>query len=136
LVALGDVDAALAEADLSKSLLEAVPGLLPLAVAAIANALLALGRIQEACEQSEHAAALLETKGCPEDTEALVHVTWAQANLRAGNEDKAREIVAAAQTALHERADALEDDAVRNSFLTRVPAHAQTIALAKQLGIV
>ncbi len=135
LVALGDLDAALAEASLSKGLLEAVPGLLPLAVAAIAHALLALGRIQEACEQSAHAAALLETKGCPEDTEALVHVTWAQANLRAGNEDKAREIVAAAQTALHERADALGDDVVRTSFLTRVPAHAQTIALAKQLGV-
>ncbi len=135
LVELGQKDLALEEAERAKELLTAVPGLLPLAVAVVARALLSKGRVPEACSQSENAAELLEKHGCPEDTEALVHVTWAEANLQLGDEDKAREIVRTALTRLLERADALEDDAVREGFMTRVPSHKRTTELAEQLGL-
>ncbi|MEZ4220174.1 MAG: protein kinase [Polyangiaceae bacterium] len=135
LVALARLTDAETEAARSEQLLAAVPGLRPLAVAVQARVLLEQGKVQEACTHSAHAAELLAEHGSPEDTEALVHATWAEANRQAGDLEAARRIVKEATDRLSERARALSTAEAQQKFLERVPAHAELLRLARQLGV-
>jgi tetratricopeptide (TPR) repeat protein len=104
----------------------------PMALATQATVLLALGRAPEALEASREAVVGLAS-GCP-DGEALVWVTYAETLHANGMDAKARAVLAAARDRLMVRAEAIEDRALRESFLRNVPDNARILALAAERG--
>ena len=94
---------------------------------------LAEGRADEALATAEEAIAESEQLGMyPLNHEQLL-VTRAEALLALGRADEARAVSDAARADLLARAQRIGDEALRKSFLERVPSHARILALSANL---
>jgi tetratricopeptide (TPR) repeat protein len=131
LVALGRLDDAEAATTRALALLEDVATLHPYALAAHARVLLARGRVDEAVEAAERAHDAMQALGAVEEGEALIRLVHAEALLAGGRVDDARAALAEATRRVDERAARIADPALRESFVTRVPENARTVALSR-----
>jgi hypothetical protein len=106
------------------------------ALAARARALLGLGRPGEALEEARRAMATLEELGPNKmgELEAYVRVALIEALLASNDRRAAREEAQHAKERLAARAALIGDTTLRESFLSQVPEHARTRALAIDLG--
>jgi tetratricopeptide (TPR) repeat protein len=109
---------------------DVVPSVRPFALALLARALLAQGRSTEALVNAREAHAQLERMGIVDDGEATIRLALAECLIATGDEPAAREAVAAAAKWLHAIADNIDDPAMRDSFLTRIPEHRRIQDLA------
>jgi tetratricopeptide (TPR) repeat protein len=126
----GDAPSALAAARRGIEVLAGSPTLAAFGHAALATALRLSGETDEALVEAQRAMELLGGGEAPEEIEARVRLSFAEALQAAGKPELARSTIAAARTRLLERAQRIEDERLRASFLERVPEHRQTLALA------
>jgi tetratricopeptide (TPR) repeat protein len=134
LLAMGDVAGAEAEA---RAVAESSASPAPLragAFAALAEALRAAGRVEEALTDASDAARVLASLESIEDFEALIGRAHAEALWAAGRQEEARTAIGAAAGRLLARAARL-GDAVRARFLGAVPDNARIMALARDWGV-
>ncbi|HXU81627.1 MAG TPA: hypothetical protein VN914_09530, partial [Polyangia bacterium] len=106
-----------------------LPPLKPAALAALARALLAQNRRDEAVAASSEAHSLLESAGWVEDGEALIRLVYAECLIAAGSKAAAAHVLDKAVHRLDDRAAAIEKPEWRAAFL-RLPEHARTLELA------
>jgi tetratricopeptide (TPR) repeat protein len=106
----------------------------PFAIALLARALLAQGRNPEALVSARDAFAQLESLGVVDDGEATIHLALAECLIAAGDTLAAREVLEKAVSRILASAEAIEDPASRESFLTRIPEHRRILELARELA--
>ncbi|MBE7484920.1 MAG: protein kinase [Polyangiaceae bacterium] len=123
LILQGDAEGAVAEAERAVAMLAHVPPTRIHAMAVLAVALRAAGRLEDSLEMARSANAALNEVGSIADGEALVRLALADALIATGDEDAARDVARRAVARLRERAAAIGDPAVRASFLESVTAH-------------
>ena len=111
------------------TLLDASPGSRAMALAVLAQALLAQDKKAEGLEHAREGRELLRSLGALEEGEALVRLTFAEA-LAAQGDPGAQDAIAEAKDALLTRASNIHDAALRASFLECVDENAATLALA------
>lgn len=128
LLALGETEAAEAQATRAVTLLENVKPSLPMALAVLARVLLRTGRPEEALDRAEEGMALLEAHGV-DAGEAALRLVYADALQKTGDVDAAATAARAAIVRLNERASAITDEELRDAFLNNVPENAATLAL-------
>jgi hypothetical protein len=109
--------------------LQEVPPVLPAALAALARALLAQGRLDDALAAARDAHVRLESAGHVEDGEALIRLVYGECLIATGDTDNARAVLAKAAQRLEERARPIDKPEWRAAFFA-LPDHARTIALA------
>jgi tetratricopeptide (TPR) repeat protein len=115
---------------------ELVPSpLRPSALAALARAVLAQGRPDEALEHARRAHEMLDAVGHVEEYESLVRLVLAEALAASGDQAGARTALAAAASRLTARAGLIQDTAWRESFLTRLTDNRRTLELARAWGV-
>jgi hypothetical protein len=120
--------------ELARTALEAlavVPSTLLVGKAAMARALLAQGRLDEALAAARDAEALRASSDVHEDGEAATRLVLAETLLARGDTTAASDILDQAARRLHDRA-ALLAPAARDAFLSAIPDHARTLALARE----
>jgi tetratricopeptide (TPR) repeat protein len=125
----GAPSAAEVHARAAVALLDGVPTALPLALAELARALLAQGKVREALAEARRAHELLDAVGRVEDGEATIRLVYAEALAAAGARAAAREVLAAASARLESRAAGIARSEWRAKFLTRLRDHARTAEL-------
>jgi tetratricopeptide (TPR) repeat protein len=113
--------------------LDTVPSIRPFALALLARALLAQGRQAEALVSARDAYAQLESLGVVDDGEATIRLALAECLAAAGSASAAQEILDNAAKRIVTSAEAIEDLAVRESFLNRIPEHRRILELAHEL---
>jgi tetratricopeptide (TPR) repeat protein len=101
--------------------------------AVLARALLALGRIDDARAHATQAYEILVEVGGTDDGDATIRLARAEA-LHAARDPGARDAAIEARDRLLARAARIGDPALRHLFLTALPEHAKTIALADELA--
>jgi tetratricopeptide (TPR) repeat protein len=106
---------------------------LPGALAALAQALLQQGKASEALIPAQEAYHRLETLGRVDDGEALIRLIYAECLLEAGRSEEGRRALGNALRRLDERAAAIRDPEWREEFLSRIPTHSRTIAMATRI---
>jgi eukaryotic-like serine/threonine-protein kinase len=106
------------------------PGLCAYAHAVLARSLLGMGCPDQALAEARVALELLGTRGAPEEIEAQVRLSLAQAAAATGDRATAKDAIAHARARLLERAERIDDARLRRSFLERVPEHKTTLELA------
>jgi serine/threonine protein kinase/tetratricopeptide (TPR) repeat protein len=116
------------------ALLEGVPPFLPMALAALAQALLRQGRVDEAMGRATKAFETLQSLGRVEDGEALTRLVYAECLLAMDRADEARQVIADAAERLQRRASKISDPDWRRTFLQRLPVHARILALQSRLA--
>jgi thioredoxin-like negative regulator of GroEL len=99
----------------------------------LARALLAQGRPAEALVSSRDAYAQLERLGVVDDGEATIRLALAECLIAVGDTTAAREVLDKAAGRILASAEAIEDPAIRESFLTRIPEHRRILELAREL---
>ncbi|XYI03962.1 protein kinase domain-containing protein [Sorangium sp. So ce1128] len=129
--AAGDFGAAEADARDAAELLQVVPPSRAGALAALARALTAQGRADEAMAAAREASELLARYGGIEEFESLVLVAFVEAARSAGDLEVARAAAARACDRLLARAAAIPEAALRESFLHRVRENAMLLSLAR-----
>ncbi|WP_437624352.1 protein kinase domain-containing protein [Sorangium sp. So ce1151] len=129
--AAGDFGAAEADARDAAELLQVVPPSRAGALAALARALTAQGRADEALAAAREASELLARYGGIEEFESLVLVAFVEAARCAGDHEVARAAAARARDRLLARAAAIPEPALRESFLHRVRENAMLLSLAR-----
>ncbi|WP_437652969.1 protein kinase domain-containing protein [Sorangium sp. So ce1182] len=129
--AAGDFGAAEADARDAAELLQVVPPSRAGALAALARALSAQGRADEALAAAREASELLARYGGIEEFESLVLVAFVEAARCAGDHEVARAAAARARDRLLARAAAIPEPALRESFLHRVRENAMLLSLAR-----
>jgi hypothetical protein len=105
-----------------------------LALATLARGLAQARRADEARAAAAEAMEVLRAQGELEDGETAVRLAWVEALQAAGDGEAAAEAAREAALRLRVRADRITDRAWRESFLTRVPDNAATLAVAADLG--
>jgi hypothetical protein len=121
------IDDALAHTEYSNSL--------SVTKAVAARVALAESNIHRALELSHEARAHITQSSTPlEEMEASVRLVLVETLLAAGKLAAARADAQAAAERLLARAEGVEDLELRNAFLTCVPDHVQTLALARELN--
>jgi hypothetical protein len=108
----------------------------PAALAALARAVLAGGRVKEALQHARMANELLATIGHVEDYESLVRLVLAEALAAAGEVEPARATLRAAHERLMARAAQIANADWRAAFLTRNLDNARTVRLAREWQII
>jgi tetratricopeptide (TPR) repeat protein len=133
-IALLSSDAATAEREARTAVaaLQVAPPLRVTAVANLARALLAQGRVEEAVPVAREAFSALEAMGMIEEGESLVRLVYAEALRAAGLEAEFVAAIADARDRLYARASKISDPEWRRRFLTAVPDNARTLALASK----
>jgi tetratricopeptide (TPR) repeat protein len=106
----------------------------PFAIALLARALLAQGRPAEALVSARDAFAQLESLGVVDDGEATIRLALAECLVAAGDTLATREVLDKAVSRILTSAEAIEDPASRESFLTRIPEHRRILELARELA--
>jgi eukaryotic-like serine/threonine-protein kinase len=134
-LALGDFPAATAEAERAVAVLGDIPPLRIQARGTLARALLASDNVERALAEAETAHRELEKVGSMADGEAGVRLACAEALARAGQEERARKVLTRAKTRLVNRAEAIDDESARTTFLECVAENARTLRLAREWGI-
>jgi len=114
--------------------LAAVSATRPFAIALLARALLARGRPAEALLSARDAHAQLESLGVVDDGEATIRLALAECLIATGDTLAAREVLEKAAGRILASAEAIEDPAIRESFLTRIPEHRRILELARDLA--
>jgi hypothetical protein len=127
-----ELAAAESEARNATALLAETPPLLMYAFAVLSDILLARDRSTEALKAAQSAKAALDAGHTVEEGDALVRLTWAEALHASGDVAAACVAVRAARDRLLARASAIRDPELRRSFLESVPAHARTLAKARE----
>ena len=107
----------------------------PFAVALLARALLAQGRLAEALPNARDAFAQLEILRIVDDGEATIRLALAECLVAAGDQPAAHEAVATTTQWLRTRAETIDDPAMREAFLTRIPEHRRILELAREAGV-
>jgi tetratricopeptide (TPR) repeat protein len=102
----------------------------PAALAALARAALAQGRVDEALRHARKAHELLMEIGHVEEYEALVRLVLPEALHAAGLEEDARAALGSARERLLARAEKITNPEWRDSFLTRLHDNARTVRLS------
>jgi tetratricopeptide (TPR) repeat protein len=110
--------------------LSTMPSVHAFAVAVLARALLAEGRLDEALESASAAWTTLTTLGSVEEGDAVIRLVYAEALAAAGLHDDFVRAIAEAKDRLLERAAKISDPGWRARFLAGVPDNARTLALA------
>ena len=126
----GDLERAEREARRAVGLLERFPALRAYAFAMLAEVLRRRGS-SEALARARDARASLEAHGA-EEGEAFVRLVDAELALAHGDTATAFAGMHGARARLLERASRISSPEARESFLTRVPEHARTLALARE----
>jgi tetratricopeptide (TPR) repeat protein len=111
-----------------------VPFARPFAVALLARALVAQGRVAEALPHAREAYAQLEKMGGVDDGEATIRLALAECVIATGDREAAQRAATSAAEWLQARADKIDHPPYRESFLTRIPEHRRIQALARDLG--
>jgi ATP/maltotriose-dependent transcriptional regulator MalT len=106
----------------------------PSALASLARATLAQGRVKEALQHARMANELLASIGHVEEYESLVRLILAEALAASGDIAQARAALRAAHERLQARAAQIANPDWRESFLTRLPDNARTLRLAREWG--
>jgi tetratricopeptide (TPR) repeat protein len=127
--AAGDVEAAREEATRAVELLTAAPPLRPHALAVLARIERERGDLGAARTAIEEAMRGIDGV---EEGEGKVRLERAEILRAVGEREAARAAIAEARARLLERAAQISDSALRESFLTRLPEHARTLALAEE----
>ena len=106
------------------------PATQALARAVHARAKLELGDAGGALEAARRAMERVnaDAEGTLADGEVLIRLAHAQALDATGDTEAGQRALAAASERLLQRAQQIEDDELRRSFLERVPEHAETLA--------
>jgi glutamate/tyrosine decarboxylase-like PLP-dependent enzyme/tetratricopeptide (TPR) repeat protein len=130
LLARGKLEEAHAEAAHAAQMLEVTPPARAGALAVLACAAVLLGRGQEAELHARGALVIVESFGGIEEFESLVWLAAVRAAELAGDEARRSARLSQALARLEERAAAIEDAELRQSFLERVPENAELRALA------
>ena len=113
---------------------ESMLSIRPFALALLARALLAQGRQAEALVSSRDAHAQLESLGVVDDGEATIRLALVECLIAAGDALAAQEILDKAAKRIVTSAEAIEDPASRESFLTRIPEHRRILELTHELA--
>jgi eukaryotic-like serine/threonine-protein kinase len=116
-------------------LLADVRPLLPAAIAALARALLAQGRTDEALDHARRAHQQLEEVGTVEDGEASIRLIYAETLLAVGEVAAAREVMSKARRRLDERAAAIDKVEWRQAFFQQLPDNVRTLEVERQLSL-
>jgi tetratricopeptide (TPR) repeat protein len=132
LAAQGELGAAEREALVAAETPHPSPSVRALTLATLADVRLARGRVREALEAAEQAAAILEPL-VSDENEILVRVTLARALRACGEVERARDAIRVTRERLAARASCIGDPELRASFLERVPENAAARALAVEL---
>jgi eukaryotic-like serine/threonine-protein kinase len=127
--ASGDLDLAEREARTALSLEGDAP-MKAYASAALAVALLAQGRAEEALAAAGEGQSRLTALGSVEEGESQIRLAWAEA-LYAARDPRALGAIKDARGRLLWRAGRIRDKALQRSFLERVKENARTLALAR-----
>jgi serine/threonine protein kinase/tetratricopeptide (TPR) repeat protein len=131
----GDLDGAERELGAAVGKLGVIPLDCVAAGVSLASLLLARGRALDALRFTRQAMSECESWKAFGIKGSFIRLVHAEALFAAGYEKTARAALAAAQARLLERAAAIDDLAMRRSFLERVPENARTLALAcERLG--
>jgi hypothetical protein len=131
LVLQGEIDAAEREARASIELLAPLPTEQLAARATLAAAQLAHGSVTDALASAKSAMDQYRALGvCGFLKGATVRLVHAEALHAADQHEAARVAIAGARDRVHARAARIDDPSFRRSFLTNVPEHARTLALA------
>jgi tetratricopeptide (TPR) repeat protein len=128
---LGDAGRAEAACTRAIASLDKNPPLLGFAKAVLARALLARGAVAEAAQASREALASVDAG--VEDGETFIRLVRIEMLQASGDAAAAREHALEAERRLRERAARIGDEALRASFLDRVPESRATLALAAAL---
>jgi eukaryotic-like serine/threonine-protein kinase len=129
----GRLDEAKAEIEQAESLLEAIPTLVPSAMATRGRVLLARGSVEEARVVALEAMARFEATGRLDEGEALVRLVLAEVAYASGDKLEAAAAITSARARLLTRAQAIHDAAWRKSFLENVEENRRTLQLAEVL---
>ena len=78
---------------------------------------------------------LLNELGTMPEGEAAVLLAYAEALRATGDVTGARSTIRDARARLNARAEKITGEDLRKSFLEKVPAHARTVELARELGL-
>jgi hypothetical protein len=132
LLEVGDAEAAERTARRALELAEQTAALRAGALAVLADALAHRGLSDDAHAAALEAATLLDRGEALEEAEAAVRLVLAESLFRVGRPEEGQAALAEAQRRLRAKADAIADEAERQVFLTRVPVHARTLALAAE----
>ncbi len=130
-LALGDAASAEAQVRVALTLFERVKSLVGFGEAVLARTFLVRGRPNEALEHSSEALRLIE--GGVEDGETFIRLTHIETLEACGDLDGARALAIESEKRLLARAELVHDEALRRSFLERVPESVQTFAAAARL---
>jgi tetratricopeptide (TPR) repeat protein len=103
--------------------------------AQLARLLVARGAVEEALGLTRAANELMDSGGPVEEREALVRLAHVEALVAAGAQEEAGAVAWVAVERLKTRAARLGDPAWAASFLEKVPVNAETVGLAKLLGV-
>ena len=129
---LGQLDRAVVELEQAAEVMITLPGLRPLALAFLLQALIKKGRVVEANRVAAQAEDLLGMLGHAGIYEPTVYLGIAEAHMMAGEKTRAEKALRSARTLLLEAAAQLPDDAARQRYLHNVPYHARVMQLAAQ----
>jgi tetratricopeptide (TPR) repeat protein len=132
LIASGKLDQAEAHARAAAELLLVSPAAHVYALGMLARVQLAKGLPAEALVTAKDAVDKLESLGGIEEGEAMVRLAYAEALHAKGEHDAAKTEILAARDRLLTRAQKIEDERWRTSFLSAVPEHARPLTLAKK----
>jgi eukaryotic-like serine/threonine-protein kinase len=132
LLGMGDLEGAAREAELSARMSEKMLPLRCSTLSVLAGVWLARGYPAEALSAAEEASEVLGRLGTLHDGEAKVRLMLAEARFATGAIEQGRRALAEARERLLARAARLRSEALRKSFLERVPENARTLALAKE----
>ena len=111
------------------------PAIRGVALAALARALVLVGRAPEALRSAEDASGVLRAMGTIEENEGLVHLAALEAPLACGLEADARRAAQVALDRLAAITRKLSSPARRERYLHHNETHAETLRLALQLGL-
>lgn len=114
---------------------DAVPPCRPFAVALLARALLAQGRLSEALSNARDAFAQLERLVLVDDGEATIRLALAECLIATGDQPAAHKAVSTTAQWLLARAESIDDPAMRESFLTRIPEHRRILELVREFEV-
>ena len=130
----GDLTGAAEEAGNAVAIAAAGSPMMAYALAALASVLGAMGRHGEAREHAEAAYRLLTSLGSIDDGDTFVRLVFAESAMARGDRGAARRAISAARDRMMERAARIGVPAWRETFLSRVPENARTLALAEALS--
>ena len=131
LVRLGKLEAAEAMARRAVEAAQDAPSVQPLALATLANVLLAAGRPTAALEPAEAAKQLIKAQGGAEEGETLARVVHIDALIATkAHQEQIRGHVFKASMRLVRRAQRISNERWRSCFMTAVEENARTLALS------